>query len=121
MALTKDCILEEIRRVAAALGRAPGRTEFFDNSGIKETDWSGRYWARRGDALRDAGCEPNQLNAAYSTEYIVSKMVQLIRELERFPTRAEMRLKRRSDRGFPDANVYYRLGSRAATFEFIRD
>jgi hypothetical protein len=71
--------------------------------------------------LREAGFEANQRKMAYPREYRAEQMIALIRELGHFPTRAEMRLKRRTDPAFPDANIYYRLGNRAAIVEFIQD
>lgn len=42
-------MLDEIRRVAADIGAAPGRSRFETETGIKPTGW-GRYWA--GGAMR---------------------------------------------------------------------
>lgn len=119
--MTKDFILCEIRRVSTTLGHPPGRREFYNATGIREADWHGKFWARWGDALQEAGFQPNERKAAYPDEYRAAKMIALIRDLGHFPTRAEMRLRRREDGSFPDANVYYRLGNRAAIVTFIHD
>ena len=61
--LTKDDVLREIRRIAAENGGvAPGRTAFLDATGIRESDWSGRWWTTWGAAVREAGFEPQRLN-----------------------------------------------------------
>ena len=52
----KQRILDDIRRTAAANGGAPlGKSAFFRETGIREGDWHGKYWARWGDALHEAG------------------------------------------------------------------
>jgi hypothetical protein len=36
-----------------------GKDRFAAATGIKETAWRGRYWARYSDAVREAGYGPN--------------------------------------------------------------
>lgn len=49
-------IISEIQRLAAeAGGQAPGSQAFVKATGITETKWRGKYWARWGDALIEAG------------------------------------------------------------------
>jgi hypothetical protein len=44
--MTKGHILSEIRRTAAANGGVPlGVRRFFAETGVKESDWHGRFWA----------------------------------------------------------------------------
>ncbi|HWX26961.1 MAG TPA: GIY-YIG nuclease family protein [Steroidobacteraceae bacterium] len=101
-AMNKQHILSEIKRTAEANGGVPlGTSKFFQETGIKNSDWQGRFWARWGDAVREAGFEPNQLQAAYSEEMLIEKLIGLARELGRFPVRAELNMKSRSDNSFP--------------------
>ena len=111
--MDRQHILDEIKRTAAANDGAPlGVARFFQETGIKVTDWEGRFWVRWGDALREAGFEPNQFNAAYDKTMLIESFVSLIRELGKFPVRRELQLKARTDKGFPSANVFARLGSK---------
>jgi hypothetical protein len=84
--ITKEHILCEIRRTATANGGAPlGLDRFFAETGIKSSDWHGKVWARWGDALKEAGFQPNQLNAARTNEDLLNNLAGLVRELGRFP------------------------------------
>jgi Meiotically up-regulated gene 113 len=112
--VAKDHILNEIKRTAASNGDVPlGVGRFYKETGIKASDWAGKYWARWGDALREAGYESNKMRGAYDDEFMITKLIALIRELGHFPVANEMRLKTRRDAKFPDRNTFRRLGSKA--------
>lgn len=50
--MNKELILNEIKRTAEANGGAPlGQTRFSQDTGIKVTDWHGKYWARWGSRI----------------------------------------------------------------------
>ena len=110
--MDKEYILQEIRRTAEANGGVPlVVARFFGETGIKESDWRGKIWARWGDAVREAGFEPNQKQAAYDENFLIEKVLTLVRDLGRFPTVSEMRMKVRDDRAFPHHQTIRRLGS----------
>lgn len=112
--MTKDHILDEIRRTAAANDGVPlGQARFSAETGIRYSDWHGKYWARFGDAVREAGFKPNQLSSPYSEAELLDRLAALTRELGRFPVHGELRLKARADKTFPSHNVFYRLGKKA--------
>src|SRR2546422_11588048 len=95
--VTKEDIIREIRRTAAQNGGVPlGRQRFLTETGIRESDWSGRLWARWGDALREAGFPPNALQGAYGESYVLEAYIALIRELGRLPVETELQMKRHS-------------------------
>ena len=76
--LTKQHILAEIRRTAESNDGNPlGRTAFLNATGIKEIDWRGRYWARWGDAIVEAGYTPNELNPKTEEDHLYRKLVEL--------------------------------------------
>jgi hypothetical protein len=79
--MTKTHILEEIRRTAEANGGvALGLRRFETETGIRQTDWS-RFWARWGDATREAGFAPNEFTAAYDNARLLECYAGLTREL----------------------------------------
>ena len=112
--MTKQHILDEIKRTTEVnKGKPLGSPRFFKETGIKQSDWAGKYWARWGDAVREAGYEPNTLQEAYDESHLLEKLATYIQELGHFPVRNELKLKRRSDSAFPSWNVFPGLGSKA--------
>lgn len=111
--MTKDHILDEIRRTAALNGgEALGKGRLLAETGIKESDWHGKFWVRWGDALREAGFEANRLNAALSEDHLLGNLAVLVKELGHFPVSGEIKLKARSTPGFPSPNTYGRFGGK---------
>lgn len=116
LGMTRNHILGEIRRIVLANnGKVPGKLAFLRETGIKESDWSGKLWARWSDAIKEAGFTPNQLQEGYQKEEVIRNVIALIRELGHFPVTSELRLKARSTPGFPnDKTIEKHLGSKAA-------
>lgn len=111
--MDKEHILYEIRRTAERNGgQALGVGRFEKETGIKESDWRGKYWARWSDAIEEAGLSPNKLNSAYEEAHLLIRFAELVRELGRFPTAAEARMKRRRDPTFPSHTVFARFGTK---------
>jgi Meiotically Up-regulated Gene 113 (MUG113) protein len=114
VAVDKETILAEIRRTAEANGGRPlGRARFASETGIREHDWSGRYWARWSEALAEAGFASNQLQGRIADDVLFESLASEVRRLGRLPTTAEMKLRRREDVSFPNAKVFERLGPKA--------
>jgi hypothetical protein len=112
--MDKQFILSELKRVAAENGgTAPGSQRFAQETGIQRTDWLGKHWARWGDAVREAGLQPNKMNAALPEPLLLERYAELTAELGRIPTKEEIRLKARRVRGFPSHNTFERLGGKA--------
>ena len=111
--MTKEQILNEIRRIAAANhGVPPGSQRFKTETGIGESAWSGKYWARWGDALREAGFSPNVWQVPHSDDVLIQSYIRLMRELGHFPAVRELSLKRRQDSSFPSSGAFARFGSK---------
>ncbi|MBM4307738.1 MAG: GIY-YIG nuclease family protein [Deltaproteobacteria bacterium] len=118
--MTRDHILSEIKRTADEnMGVPLGRGRFEKETGIKESDWLGKYWTRWSDALKDAGYSPNQLQSAYEDEFLIEKLLSLIKELGHFPTAPEIRLKAYQDKGFPSHNTFSRFGNKSQLIQAV--
>lgn len=112
--MDKQHIINEIRQTAEKNGGVPlGVERFFAETGIHKKDWFGKYWARWGDALVEAGYEPNKLRGSYEDEWVIGKLVSLIRELGRYPVSGELRLRAKQDKDFPSHSVFSRVGKKA--------
>lgn len=111
--MNKQHILQEIKRTAKENSGVPlGWRRFFRETGIKESDWKGKYWARWNDAVSEAGLEPNKKTRAYEGSLLIEKYISLMRELGRFPVVAEIRMKVRADDSFPNDRTFERFGSK---------
>ena len=119
----REQILNEIRRLAAAnSGKPPGRDVFERETGIRQSAWVGRYWARWGDALTEAGFEPNILQSKSDLNFILHKLAEATRHYGKVPTSAEMRMYARQDQEFPShTTLFNRLKSKTEMVSQLRD
>jgi hypothetical protein len=107
----KKQILREIERTAEQNGGQPlGQDRFEAQTGIKQSLWRGRFWARWGDALREAGYEPNQPRQAFGQHVLLEAMIALVRRLQRLPTWAEWNMEHRTNPSFPSISAFRRAG-----------
>jgi Meiotically up-regulated gene 113 len=120
--MDKAHILAEIIRTAAENdGVALGRERFLQETGIKESDWIGKIWARWGDAVKEAGVKPNQMQTSVPEDVLIEKLIALIRELGRFPVVTELKLKARQDEYFPSHNTFRRFGGKIQQIKKIAE
>jgi Meiotically up-regulated gene 113 len=112
--MDKSFILSEVRRTAMANGGvALGRLRLETETGIKDHHW-GKFWARYGELVREAGFEPNAKTEAWTEAELCAYLAGLIRELGKFPTHGEVRVKNTTDPDFPNHRVFdQRLGGKA--------
>src|SRR5712671_153776 len=83
-AMNKAEILDSIRRIAAASnGKAPGSQRLATEAGLRKSDWYPKFWVRWGDAVREAGLQPNSFIVALPDEALIIKHIVLIRQLGR--------------------------------------
>lgn len=91
--MNKKEILDSIRRIAAANnGKAPGSQRFTSETGVRKHDWYPHLWLKWGDAVVEAGFEPNALSVAPPDEILIHRHIEIIRELGRFPIEGDLRL-----------------------------
>ena len=110
--MTKQEILEAIRQAAKDNGGKPlGVGRFEKETGIKQHEW-GKYWPRFGDAQKEAGFVPNKLQGAHAEEFLITKIIELMRKLGKFPTGREINVERNCDHEFPAQMTFQRLGTK---------
>ncbi len=112
---TRDEILRAVRLHAAKNGGVPvGKRAFEAMSGIGQSAWYGKYWAKWNDLLADAGFGPNAWNAKiYDRVILTRRLAELILELGHYPTIAERNLMHRTDPSVPfDSAFAKHIGTR---------
>lgn len=119
--VTKEKIIDEIKRTAKENGgKALGVARFESETGIKPYDWE-KFWARFGDAIQEAGFSPNQLQSAYANDFLIEKVIGLIRKLGKFPTYTDFTVARNNDPDFPNKKTFYRLGTKDQLVQQVWD
>lgn len=112
--MEKAEIISELKRLAEANGgRAPGRERFARETGIPQSYWEGRYWARWSDLCEEAGLQAGRFRGPGDHDAQMGELAQLLREVGAFPKNAEMRLRRQERREFPDPSVFKKFGKKA--------
>lgn len=102
MPISREEILSEIRKfVLAHDGEIPGLRTFFRTTRIKPSAWTGKYWARWGDAVREAGYDPNAMKQKIPDQDVLEKLAAFITKLGYFPVRDEINMHARKVPGFP--------------------
>ena len=87
-------------------------------TGIGETKWRGKFWARWGDALNDAGFAANQWTSKTDRDTILIGLIAACRHYGHFPTNSEIEMLRRSDQTIPAPNVIRNnMGNRSELVE----
>ena len=113
-------IIEEIKRTAIDNDGIPlGRKRFAEATGIPDSDWMGKIWARWGDAIKEAGFEPQKFQTAFSDDLVIHKLAEFIARLDKFPVNNELRIEARNDADFPSHNVFTRVGSKSQLIDLI--
>ena len=123
--VTKETILSEVKRTADQNGGTPlGAARFERKTGINSYEW-GRHWARFGDVLKAAGFEPNKFQGAHPDEFLIGKLIGIIRKLAGFPTFRDIQAEKTIDPELPDKKVFQRLGTKGAlvrkVIEYCKD
>jgi hypothetical protein len=119
---SKEHILLEIRRIADECdGVAPGKERFAKETGVREHEWRGRYWAKWSDAVREAGCTTNTMSSRLDEGPALAALASEVRRLGMMPTSSEMMLWRQAEPSAPTVTWYQRrFGSKAALVVRLR-
>ncbi len=110
--MNKQHIIEEIIRTAKENNGIPlGKARFETETGIKYCEWHGKYWAKWNDAIKEADLMPNKMTTAYNESWLIEQFISLIREIGKFPSEGEIRLKAYNAKNFPASSTFNRLGT----------
>jgi hypothetical protein len=110
--MMREHILNEIRRLAKEASKAPGQQLFETETGVAEHQWRGKFWARWGDALVEAGFAPNQWGQKLDTTAVLDAVVEACRHYNKVPTNSEFELYGRNNPGFP-SHISRHFGGRS--------
>lgn len=111
--MDRQQIISEIQRIAKERGgKAPGFQRFSAETGVRKSDWYPALWLRWGDAINEAGRQPNNFVSAYDPDFLIAKYIEMIRETGHFPIEGELRIKKKSDAAFPSHSAFAQLGSK---------
>lgn len=89
----RDHILAEIRRLTVENDGAPiGQRTFENETGIKQSQWRGKLWARWGDAVAEAGHRRNTATPKLNPDTVLDHLEEACRDYRHFPTYAEWRM-----------------------------
>ena len=122
--MDKEYIISEIKRTAMNNGGNPLSSDhFYDETGIRKNDWEGKHWIRLSDAVMEAGFKPNQFGqAAFDEIWLIKQLINYIREIEHFPTKAELKMKKFNDPEFPNnVSIRNHLGTKPIMIKKIFD
>lgn len=120
--LAKGHIIQEIKRTAQENGGRPlGIARFEAETGIRATDWVAKLWPRWGDALVEAGFEPNTLQGPRDDDELLESLAGFARELGHFPVANELKLRARAEPGFPWHSTFARFGRKHELVTRLRD
>src|SRR5260370_17416672 len=113
MRVSKEHILSEVRRSAGENGgQALGRGAFLNATGIRESDWIGKWWPRWNDVLAEGGFPANQMNPRRPDDDMLQRLAEFVRELGHYPVIAELKMKASADKTFPSPKTFDRFGGK---------
>jgi len=117
----KTQIISEIQRTAADNDGVPlGQRLFERETGISQSSWREIHWRNWGDAVKEAGFVANRQNEAHDRSFLILNLTQLTQKNKCFPTYADMRLERTSNKSFPGHQPLTRLGTVSERIELVR-
>ena len=103
---TRQHIISEIRRLAKKNGSPPGRQVFERETGIRMSEWYGNHFRSWGEALKEAGYEPNRKQGKLSSEEVLRKYAEAVRHFGRVPAVVDIRMYARTQSDFPSHTTF---------------
>lgn len=100
--------------VAGKDGKVIAEAVFTRETGISSYHWSGGYWRSWSAFQADAGHTPNSPTEKIPDETLLHRFSELALERNEIPTEADLNLKRKEDRSFPDKSCFRRWRGRNA-------
>ncbi len=111
--MSKEEILDLLRQTAEANGSVPpGKDKFARLTGVAESEWLGKYWARWSDLVSEAGYSPGKMQGSIPEEDLLKHYLALVEELGHVPTAPELRIKAYNSEDFPAASTFTRNSSK---------
>ena len=113
-AVEKAAVLVAIQRLAERNGGVPvGRERFIAETGFRPSLWAGGIWLTWGDAVREAGYEPNAMQQRRLTDDdLLRYLAELTRKIAKYPTIPHLKMERRTNPDVPAHGVVaHRFGS----------
>ncbi len=79
---------------------------FERETGIRMAEWYGVHWPRWGDALIEAGYEPNTKQGKLSSENVLRHYAEAVRHFGRIPAEIDIRMYSRKRKEFPSHTTF---------------
>jgi Meiotically up-regulated gene 113 len=115
-------ILEHIKAIATRDGRAPGIEAFETQTGIKPSEWRGKIWRSWGDAIIEAGYEPNTLIQRRDLKTMLVSYIEVMRHIGRVPAKVDIQMYGRNAFGFPSHTTFdSHFGNKASLLRAVRE
>ena len=103
-------------------GQPPGSRLFERETGIRQKQWQGVYWARWSAAIADAGLLPNLPTEKLPDDAILEKLAIAFHQLGQVASAMELRIYRRTNPDLPtDKTIDRRFGTRANLLRTLAD
>src|SRR5262249_12914546 len=83
--------------------------------------WRGVYWPKWGDALLEAGFEPNAWTGRRDEDELLIQVAAMVRRLGKMPTEHEWRIARRGDPAIPSRTAQTAFGGRTGLVAKLRE
>ena len=101
----REEILEAIKQTAEKNSGMPLGVKAFENqTGIKQGEWRGIYWARWSDVVKDAGLTPiNTFTTRTEKSVLLEKLIPAIRHFGKIPTTMESRIYNKTISKLPES------------------